>query len=144
MLVFFRRIPANTRHHDIKDFIKPALKSKLLNPFTRQGEILDIKFMVMKDNDLNALEHHSIVNIEPDSAALRVIKKLNRKPLKGKPINVRQYFYRSWHNDPRKETTDGKEDLIQRRNGNRRRRNVEVIEENTGKFSSSKKFHRRY
>ena len=46
MIVFLRRIPANTKKHDIIDFIEPALKSGLLQ---KSGRIENIKFLIFKD-----------------------------------------------------------------------------------------------
>jgi hypothetical protein len=139
MIVFLRRIPANTRKQDIIDFIAPVLKGGLLQ---KPGRIEDIRTLVFKDNQTKTTEYHGLVTIDSDVAAKRVIKKLNRKAFKGKHIAVREYFYRSWHNDPRVNMDEMNEGLTNKRQGDRRRSKLEAISEVSVDFSSSKDFHR--
>jgi len=139
MIVFLRRIPANTRKQDIIDFIAPVLKGGLLQ---KSGRIEDIQTLVFKDTQTNITEYHSLVTIDSDVAAKRVIKKLNRKAFKGKHIAVREYFYRSWHNDPRINMHEMNEELANKRQGSRRQSRLEVVSEVSVEFSSSKDFHR--
>lgn len=139
MIIFLGRIPANTRKHEITDHITPALKGGL---FQKSGRIENIKILVLKDKNTNTLEYHGLVTIDPDAAAKRVIKKLNRKVFKGKHIAVREYHLRSWHNDPRLNMHEYNEELINKRNGDRRRSRIEEDEDISGNFSSNEVFHR--
>ena len=139
MIVFLRRIPSNTRKQDIIDFIAPVLKGGLLQ---KSGRIEDIQTLVFKDTQTNITECHCLVTIDSDVVANRVIKKLNRKAFKGKHIAVREYFYRSWHNDPRINMHEMNEELTNKRQGNRRLSRLEVASEVSVEFSSFKDFHR--
>ena len=139
MIVFLRRIPANTRKRDIVDFIKPVLKGGLLQ---KSGRIEEIKMLVFKDTQTKIMEYHCLVTIDSDAVANRVIKKLNRKVFKGKHITVREYFYRSWHNDPRIKMHEMNEELANKRQGNRRQARLEAVTDVSIEFISSKDFHR--
>ena len=139
MIVFFRRIPADTRKRDVVEFIGPALKGGVLQ---KSGRIEDIKILVFKDTQTKILEYHCLVTIDSDTVANRVIKKLNRKAFKGKYIAVREYFHRSWHNDSRVNMQEWNEELANKRQTDRRRPRLEVVTDISNKFSSSKSFHR--
>ncbi len=139
MIVFLRRIPANTRKRDIVDFITPVLKGGFLQ---KSGRIEDIKTLVYKDTRTKIMEYHCLVTIDSDAVANRVIKKLNRKAFKGKHISVREYFHRSWHNDPRINMHEMNEELTNKRQGDRRRPRLEAVDDVSVQFSSSKDFHR--
>ena len=153
MLIFLRQIPAHTRIHEITDFIEPALKKSFFNLFGEKGHIEDIKIITLKDNDLNTIEHHGLVTIVPDSAAELVIKRLNRKPFKGRRIAVREYITRTWQNDRRAENQGIQRDASNRREQDRRtgarreidrrRRNMEVVEDITDKFKGFKNISRK-
>ena len=139
MIIFLGRIPANTRKHEVTDFIEPALKGGF---FQKSGRIEHIKILVLKDKNTNTLEYHGLVTIDPDDAAKRVIKKLNRKVFKGKHIAVREYQLRAWHNDPRINMREYNEELMNKRKGDRRRSRIEEDEDISDKFSSNEVFHR--
>ena len=139
MIVFLRRIPANTKKSDVFNFIGPLLKGGFLK---KSGRIDKINFLVFKDTRTNIMEYHCLVTIDSDAVADRVIKKLNRKAFKGKHIAVREYFYRSWHNDPRINMHEWNEELVNKRQVDRRRPRLEVVADISDKFSSSEGFHR--
>ncbi len=117
MIVFLQRIPVKTVRQDIIDFIEPVVIGKV---FQKSGVIQDIEFLTLKDAQTKEVEVHVLVMISPDSAAERVIKKLNRKVFNGKHIAVREYHYRSWHNDPRVNMKESNGDLVNRRKFDRR------------------------
>jgi hypothetical protein len=98
MLVFLRRVPADTTLTEIMDFVEPALKGGLFRP---RGEIASASILAMRERMQGAAEYHAVVDIKPDEAALRAIKKLHRQMFKGKRIAVRQYIVRCWKNDRR-------------------------------------------
>lgn len=98
MHIFLARIPPGTTKQDIIDFIGPTLKGGL---FSTSGTLVNIKIEMIRDKRTNETEYHAIVIIEPQKTALKIIQKLNRTKLKGKPINVRQYHIRNRKNDRR-------------------------------------------
>lgn len=128
MLVFLRDIPAGTRHREISDFIKPALKKNRINPFSIPGLLEEIKMIGLQDNDRNTVEYHALLIVTPDPAAKRVIARLNEMPFKGRPTTVRQYIVRSIYNDPRVKSPIKRMVLKERRVGDRRRHNLKVIQ----------------
>jgi len=125
MIIFLTRIPADTKHDDIIDFIEPMLKGGL---FKKSGYIRKINLLILKDIEINELEYHALVTVGPDKVAERVIKRLNRKPINGKHIAVREYVLRNWHNDPRINMHQWNEEFKDRRKADRRRKDkLEVV-----------------
>ena len=139
MIIFLGRIPANTRKHEVTDFIEPALKGGF---FQKSGRIEHIKILVLEDTQAKTIEYHGLVTIDSDAAAKRVIKKLNRKAFKGKHIAVREYHHRLWHNDPRINMHEWNEELVNKRKTDRRRSRIEEDADISDKFSSNDSFHR--
>ncbi|MGR9071617.1 MAG: RNA recognition motif domain-containing protein [Gammaproteobacteria bacterium] len=148
MIVFFRQIPSTTRIHEITDFIESALNKGAAALFGKKGYIKQVKIVALKDNDLKTVEYHGLATIIPDEAARRVIDRLNRKPFKGKRIAVREYIARSWQNDRRSENREIPENIANRREhdrrsgsrrqGERRRKNLEVAQDITNQFKGYK------
>ena len=138
MIIILRRISENTEKHEIIDFLTPAVKGGLLK---RSGHIENIKILILKDTVKNTIEYHGLVTIDSDSAANRAIKKLNRKFFKNRNIIVREYFHRSWHNDPRVNRHEWNEELDDKRKGNRRRARLEVISEESIRLNRNEKEH---
>jgi len=139
MIIILKHIPANTLRKDIEDFVKPALKGGLLR---KSGRIERISMLVQKVPGMSGFEHHALVEITPESIARKAIHKLNGKRLKNKNINVNEYQTRLWHNDPRI-NREPIEETLNKRKGDRRRRNLEVEPNNSALFSSDKNFHKK-
>ena len=139
MIIFLRNIPAQTRLSDIRAFIEPAIKMSL---FGKKGKIGKIKVLHLKDSRTYISEIHGLVTIEPDTAAQKVIKRLNRKKFLGKYIAVREYQRRDWHNDVRLNHKPFVSTKAERRIADRRRNSIEVVEDITDKFHGQKNFHR--
>ena len=136
MIIILRRISEKTEKDEIIDFLTPTLKGGFLK---RSGHIESIKILILKDTLKNTTEYHGLVTIDSDAAANRAIKKLNRKPFKNRNITVREYFHRSWHNDPRINMHEWNEELEDKRQNNRRRTRLEVISEESLKLNRSEK-----
>lgn len=140
MIIFIRKIPANTKFGDIADFVTPALKGGL---FRRAGRIVKIEILALHDTQLNTHEFHGLVTIEPDSAGLRAIRQLKGRRFKDKLLIIRQYVHRSWHNDRRQPSHRFKLDHENRKADRRRGKFLEVIKDISGQFSSSGDFARK-
>lgn len=125
MIVFLRRIPPNTNKFEIKSFIEPALAGGW---FAKKGYISNIKILQIKDSARNTYEYHGLVRIEPEPVGERVIKSLNKKAINGKPVLVREYCHRSWHNDPRLRRNHSDIQFADRRKTDRRRKKLEIEE----------------
>jgi hypothetical protein len=141
MIIILRKIPPETLYQDIIDFVEPALNAKW---FSKEGFIEEVKILIIKDNNKETVEHHGLIRINPDSSARKAIKLLNRKSILDKRISVREYQYRSWHNDPRGNLNKRLGKILHRRKGSRRRPNLESIIANAVTFTSDKNFHRTY
>ncbi len=140
MIIILRRIPDNTQKHEVASYLNPVLKGGILQ---KSGQIELIKIQIIKDTRTNSLEYHALVTIDSDAAAERVIKKLNGKAFKGKHIAVREYVYRSWHNDPRIKSDGENTEQYEKRQTDRRRNKLEVVVKKTSiKFRGDEQFHR--
>ena len=111
-------------------------------PTFKKARIVNAKIVTLLNTDTKTMEYHGLVTIEPDNVAQKVIRRLNRKPFKGARINIHEYRNRSWHNDPRIRMSTTVKPLNLRKR-DRRRRNVEVIDDiDNMNFTSSSSFHR--
>ncbi|WP_150046161.1 MULTISPECIES: RNA-binding protein [Methylomonas] len=113
---------------ELVDFIEPALKGGL---FKKAGRIIGARVLVLHDPKTGNLECHGLINVLPDSAAARAIKKLRGNRFKGKFTVIRPYYYRSWHNDVRQNRPTFKNVFGQDRRVADRRRGttVEIVRE---------------
>jgi hypothetical protein len=141
MIIFIRNIPEDTLRQEIIAFLKPALKGGL---FSVDGEIRNIKYLKITDKNTSLAEYHALVQVEPDAAALRVIKKLHGKKFRGRHTVVRQYHVRRWQNDKRLSSSkEVSPELKERRTNPTRRRNTEITEVNTMEFRGYREFNRK-
>ena len=141
MIIFLRKIPVNTRYSDIVEFIEPALDGGL---FKHSGRINKIEILVLRDVQLKTLEFHALITVEPDAVGFRALKSLKGKRFKDRLLIVRQYFHRSWHNDPRQHYQALAPDVAEKRVSDRRRgKNLERVQDITEYFSSAGDFVRK-
>ena len=141
MRLILVRIPAHTSHQDIARFIEPAINRRFS---FRKNRIGRVEILRLHDKNINTVEYHGLVTIEPDSLALRAILKLNRKPINGKHIAVRQYHNRSLHNDSRMKKSPLPLKNKDRRLADRRRSDLQNIDDIEIRLTSHKAFHRTY
>lgn len=141
MRLILVRIPANTSKQDIARFVEPALQRRLS---IRKKKIEKIEILKLHDKNINAIEYHGLVTIEPDSLAIRAILKLNRKAINGKHIAVRQYHKRYWHNDPRQKSPSLNLKYPERRTLERRRYHLQELDEIEVRLTGHKSFHRTF
>ena len=141
MRLILVRIPADTNKQDIKRFFEPLLKRRF---FFKKKSIENIEILKLHDSSTNSSEYHALVTIEPDSFAKRAILKLNRKPINGKHIAVREYHNRYWHNDLRQQNNTLNPNMPNRRIMDRRRKNLRVLESDDIRITGHKNFHRTF
>jgi hypothetical protein len=126
MIILLSKIPADTQKEDIDAYLRPVVRGPF---YFKKGTIKSIKLFILKDKQLNELEHYGLVKIEPDEVAERTIKKLNRKFFKGKRIAVREYACtRIWQNDRRDHCIPCDLNSKDRRLFDRRREHLEMID----------------
>lgn len=141
MIIILERIPKTTNKSDIENFLSPAVKGKI---FQKPGKIEEIKISILKNTKNHLLDHYGLVFIDSDEAAVRTIKKLNRKVFNGKHISVREYHHRSWQNDRRINSLKWDNNLISKRKSDRRQFNLKVRKSHAVSFSSEDSFHRKF
>ncbi len=138
MNIFLRRIPANTRHIEISEFVAPALKTGI---FRKSGRIVDVEILSLQDTRLGTIEYHGLVTLDSDLTVQRVIKGLQNRRFNGRMVAVRPYFHRSWYNDPRQTQDTVSSGIIEKRKGDRRRgRYLQVIKNVSDRFNSEDDF----
>lgn len=98
VIVLFKNIPDNSYHNDISALVEPVLKGGLLS---KRGTLNSVEIIALKEENSDELEFQALANIEPDTVAHRVIRKLHGLYIRGRRIVVREYFLRSWKNDKR-------------------------------------------
>lgn len=139
MNLFLRRIPANTHHREIADFIKPVLQRGWLK---KSGQILNIDILVLHDVRSESIEYHGLVTLDSDWAVNKAVNELKSRRLNGRFVLVKPYFHRNWDNDPRQGQSKLDADLfMERRKGDRRRgKYLEVIKNVSDHFNTQNDF----
>lgn len=139
MNIFLRRIPANTKHVEISEFVSPALKSGL---FRTSARIVNVEILALQDSRIGTIEYHGLVTLDSESAVQRAVKILKNRRLNGRMVVVRPYFHRSWNNDPRQQqTAPVSEEIFEKRKADRRRGNyLQVIKNVSDRFNSEDDF----
>lgn len=137
MNIFLRRIPANTRHSEITEFISPALKSGF---FLKPGRIVDVQILALQDSRFGSMEYHGLVTLDSELTVQRVIKGLKNRRFNGRMVVVRPYYHRSWYNDPRQHQRADNE-FVEKRKGDRRRgKFLQVVKNASDRFNSEDDF----
>lgn len=138
MNIFLRRIPANTKHVEISEFIIPALKKGF---FGKAGRILNIEILALRDRLAGTIEYHGLVTLDSESTVQHAIKSLKNRRLNGRYVLVRPYYHRSWYNDPRQQREFDQNKYLEKRKGDRRRgQHLEVIKNVSDQFNSEDDF----
>lgn len=138
MNIFLRRIPANTKHAEISEFVAPALKSGF---FRKSGRILNVEILALQDTRVGTIEYHGLVTLDSEVAVQNAVRGLKNRRLNGRMVVVRPYYHRSWYNDPRQKQGSASEKYIEKRKGDRRRgRYLQVIKNVSDRFNSEDDF----
>jgi hypothetical protein len=138
MNIFLRRIPANTKHDEISEFVAPALKRGI---FRKSAHILNIEILALQDSRAGTVEYHGLVTLDSESAVQSVVKSLQNRRLNGRIVLVRPYYHRSWFNDPRQQQAEVSPEIIEKRKGDRRRgRHLQVVKNVSDRFNSELDF----
>ncbi len=140
MNIFLRRIPANTQHAEISEFVGPALHNGL---FKKPSRIMNIEILALRDTRVDSIEYHGVVTLDSDWAVKRAINGLRNRRLNGRYVVIRPYHQRNWLNDPRRHMASSAipADFIERRKGDRRRgKYLEVVKNVSDHFNSEDGF----
>jgi hypothetical protein len=90
MKLLIPRISDATTRKDMVGFVNGVLKNWFRLPFSSQPKIISCK-VISNTSSMGVVQRHGLINVLPDDAALRIIRKLNGEYLKGKRVGVRQY-----------------------------------------------------
>ena len=123
MDIFIRRLPEATTRHDIIKFVSDALMPRWkLFGSKPIGTLNKCSILQITDPHPGNIEFHGLLKIEPATAALEVIKRINGTYLKSKKVEVRKYYRRSAARDRRrKELQPLPGEILEQRKRDRRR-----------------------
>lgn len=139
MDIFIRRLPNSTTRLDLMQFISAALKPKwYLLQFAPLGKLTHCDICRIDDTGNGQVEYHGIAQVEPPSAALQVINRLNGEYFKSKKVEVRKFFRRSSKRDRRHLTdTELPQGIFEKRKQDRRRPDLHMEYLHAGTTSDS-------
>ncbi len=128
MEIFIRRLPNSTTRLDLMQFISAALRPKwYLLQFTPIGTLGRCDICRIDDPNTKQIEYHGIAHIEPPSAALSLINRLNGEIFKTKKVEVRKFFHRSSKRDRRRMPGDHlSKEIFEKRKQDRRRSSIRM------------------
>lgn len=90
MQLIIPRITDATRRKDLKEFVNRALEKWFRLPFSAPPRLVSCRILSISDS-MGATERHGLVDVTPDDAALRVVKKVDGTYLKTKQVGVKKY-----------------------------------------------------
>ncbi|MGB5199327.1 MAG: hypothetical protein WBN68_03920 [Sedimenticolaceae bacterium] len=90
MQLIIPRIADATRRKDLKAFVNRVLEKWFRMPFSAPPRIISCRILSISDS-MGVTERHGLIDVSPDDAALRVIKKLNGAYLKTKRVGIKKY-----------------------------------------------------
>lgn len=138
MNIFLRRIPANTKHVEISEFVSPVLKNGF---FRKSGRVVNVEILALQDTRIGTIEYHGLVTLDSEVAVQKAVRGLKNRRLNGRLVVVRPYYHRSWYNDPRQQQGTTNENFLEKRKGDRRRgRYLQIIKNVSDRFNSEDDF----
>ncbi len=90
MNLIIPRITEATTRKDLRNFANKVLEKWFRLPFSAQPRIVSCRILLIPDT-MGVIQRHGLINVTPDDAALKIIRKLHGKFLKGKLVGVKQY-----------------------------------------------------
>ena len=90
MHIIIPRITDSTKRKDLRDFVNRVLEKIFRLPFSSKPEIVSCRILAISDNR-GIMQRHGLINVTPDDAAIRIIRKLNGAYLKEKRVAVKKY-----------------------------------------------------
>lgn len=90
MNIIIPRITGKTNREDLRNFVNRVLERWFRLPFSAHPRIIKCRILSITDS-AGVTQRHGIINVTPDDAAMRIIKKLNGKYLNEKRVGVKRY-----------------------------------------------------
>ena len=92
MKLLIPRITDSTKRKDLREFANRVLQKVFRLPFSAQPKIVNCRILSIPDST-GVTRRHGLIDVTPDDAARRVIRKLNGAYLKEKRVGVKQYMH---------------------------------------------------
>lgn len=143
MILIIPNIPLDTSEKQIRNFLE-ALNNQKFKFFRINLSKYTVSIKCFKNSQTDKIEKHALLYVDTDKLGKQIIKLANKKILLSKPVYVREYITRSYHNDRREKPIF--KDSVGRRKSDRRRGKIleEFHEYFTPTFSSKDEFARKY
>ena len=90
MNIIIPGITEKTNRKELTSFINRVLEKWFRLPFSAHPRIVRCR-IISVDDRTGVTQRHGIINVTPDDAALRIIRKLNGQHLNGKRVGVKRY-----------------------------------------------------
>lgn len=84
------RITDATTRKDLREFANRVLESWLRLPFSERAKIVSCRILSISDS-MGVEQRHGLLDVTPDDAAVKIIRKLNGALLRGKRVGVKRY-----------------------------------------------------
>jgi len=101
MKMILTRLAPGTGVRDVVAFLQNGVKWRFPLPMREAPKVAGCQIIKIVDGDSGYEDHIALVQVTPGKAALRAIQRLNRTPLKGRIVEVREYRSRSSRNERR-------------------------------------------
>ena len=89
MKLIIPRITTSTKRVYLKNFVNSVLDKWFRLPFSAPPQIISYSIL-STSSSMGVIQRHGLINVTPDDAALKIIRKLNGKQLNGKRVGVKQ------------------------------------------------------
>lgn len=90
MKLLIPRITDSTKQKDLREFANRVLEKFFRFPFSAEPRIISCRIISICDS-MGVTQRHGLIDVTPDDAAQRVIRKLNGAYLKEKRVGVKPY-----------------------------------------------------
>jgi RNA recognition motif-containing protein len=127
MILFVRNIPENAKTKDLKEFVEPALAPRFFF-LPKRGRVLKAEIMALQNIHNKLIEHHGLVFLDSKPALHFALNNLRGKRFKNRPLQIREYKFRSKKNDRRRFANTNGMFEDQRLHDRRRGSSMQIIE----------------
>ena len=90
MKILVPRVTDVTTRKDLREFANRVLEKWFRLPFSGRATIVSCRILSITDS-LGVTQRHGLLDVTPDDAAVRIIRKLNGAVLRGKRVGVKHY-----------------------------------------------------
>jgi len=90
MKILIPRVTDITTRKDLREFANRVLQKWIRWPFTEHAIIRHCEIISIP-NSMGVVQRHGLLDVTPDDAAFRIIRRLNGAFLRGKRVGVKQY-----------------------------------------------------